>query len=152
RCLESIRFEQQASNCQGLSPVNAILNTLALFAQDAADPTFEASLAGLDAWRWDDDEAGIRFAGARSTTWDTAFALLAACAGPARDDAVAARAYAFLDTAQEVGELAGGEAAARDTIKGGWCFSDGRHRWPVSDCAAEALGAMLAAHEKCITD
>jgi squalene/oxidosqualene cyclase-like protein len=28
-------------------------------------------------------------------------------------------------------------------IRRGWCFSDGSHRWPVSDWAAEALTAML---------
>ena len=29
---------------------------------------------------------------------------------------------------------------------GGWCFSDGAHRWPVSDCTAEALSAVLKMH------
>ena len=31
----------------------------------------------------------------------------------------------------------------RASIVGGWCFSDGRHRWPVSDCTAEALAAII---------
>ena len=31
-------------------------------------------------------------------------------------------------------------------IAGGWCFSDGQHRWPVSDCTAEALSAILEVH------
>ena len=43
----------------------------------------EPSLAGVESWRWDDTEDGIRFAGARSTSWDTAFAMLAMLAGPA---------------------------------------------------------------------
>ena len=30
----------------------------------------------------------------------------------------------------------------RDTRVGGWCFSDEHHRWPVSDCTAEALSAL----------
>ena len=34
--------------------------------------------------------------------------------------------------------------ASYDAILGGWCFSDGAHRWPVSDCAAEAVSALLA--------
>src|SRR5204862_2236705 len=29
---------------------------------------------------------------------------------------------------------------------GGWCFSNGEHRWPVSDCTAEALCAVLKMH------
>ena len=34
-------------------------------------------------------------------------------------------------------------AQGRDPTLGGWCFSDGQHRWPVSDCTAEALVAIL---------
>jgi lanosterol synthase len=40
-------------------------------------------------------------------------------------------------------EVPDGAAHDRDPIIGGWCFSDGRHRWPVSDCTAEALTAVL---------
>jgi lanosterol synthase len=145
RCLDRIRFEQQASNFQGLSPVNGILNTIALFANDPHDPMLAPSLAGVESWRWDDAADGIRFAGARSTSWDTAFAMLAVLAGPGTDESLIRRAYAFLDAAQEHGELDDGAPEGRDPIQGGWCFSDGRHRWPVSDCTAEALSALLAA-------
>jgi lanosterol synthase len=105
------------------------------------------SLAGIESWRWQDDGEGVRFAGARSTSWDTAFAILATLAGPADGGSLVRRGYAFLDEAQETEELSGGGQEARDPIRGGWCFSDGRHRWPVSDCAAEALCALLGAHE-----
>jgi squalene/oxidosqualene cyclase-like protein len=146
RCLARIRFEQRASNFQALSPVNGILNTIALSAHDPRDPMIEPSLAGVESWRWDDPNEGIRFAGARSTSWDTAFAILS-LAGSTNGRNVVRRAYAFLAGAQEQGELADGEAEGRDLIHGGWCFSDGHHRWPVSDCAAEALSALLAAHQ-----
>jgi len=151
-CLERIRYEQSASNFQGLSPVNGILNTIALHANDPNDAMLPASLDGVDSWRWDDAEEGIRFAGARSTSWDTAFALLAALDGPASGDSLVRQAYGFLDAAQETNELAGGTRQARDGICGGWCFSDGRHRWPVSDCAAEALSALLAVHAAGLPD
>jgi squalene/oxidosqualene cyclase-like protein len=146
RCLHRIRFEQEASCFQGLSPVNGILNTIALYANDPHDPLIEPSLAGIESWRWDDAHDGTRFAGARSTTWDTAFAVLALLAGPANSDTIVRGASEFLDQAQEKSELADGKSEARDSIHGGWCFSDGRHRWPVSDCAAEALSALLAAN------
>jgi 2,3-oxidosqualene cyclase len=152
RCLDRIRFEQGASNFQALSPVNGILNTIALFAHDPLDPMLAPSLAGVESWRWDDAEDGIRFAGARSTSWDTAFAMLAVLAGPGEERSLVWRAYAFLDAAQEQGELDGGVREARDPIRGGWCFSDGRHRWPVSDCTAEALSALLAANSAAPTD
>ena len=146
RCLGRIRSEQEASNFQALSPVNGILNTIALFAYDPQDPMLGPSLAGVESWRWDDTEDGIRFAGARSTSWDTAFAMLAVLARPGEERSLVQRAYDFLDAAQEQGELDGGAREARDPIRGGWCFSDGRHRWPVSDCTAEALSALLAAN------
>jgi lanosterol synthase len=73
--------------------------------------------------------------------------MLATLAGPGAGRAIVRDGYAFLDAAQETSELTGSGAEARDIIRGGWCFSDGRHRWPVSDCTAEALSALLAAHE-----
>jgi 2,3-oxidosqualene cyclase len=152
RCLDRIRFEQKASNFQGLSPVNGILNTIALFAHDPHDVMLAPSIDGIESWRWDDDDEGIRFAGARSTSWDTAFATLAVVDGPVGGDTLLLKAYAFLDGAQEAGELIGAAHEARDKIHGGWCFSDGKHRWPVSDCAAEALSALLAAHAAGLPD
>jgi lanosterol synthase len=154
RCLRRIRFEQRSSNFQAVSPVNGMLNTIALWAQDRTDPMIAESLTGVESWRWDDPEEGTRFAGARSTSWDTAFAVLALAAGPAAGahKPLLQRAYDFLARAQEQGELEGGAQEARDPIRGGWCFSDGRHRWPVSDCTAEALSAALAAHADGLID
>lgn len=145
-CLERIRVEQRASAWQGLSPVNGLLNCLALWAHDPADPDLGLSLDGLEAWRWEDEAQGRRYAGARSNAWDTAFALraLVAAGEPAPIEAVR-RGAAFLRATQMSEDLPRGAAGWRDPIRGGWCFSDGAHRWPVSDCTAEAIGALLAA-------
>jgi len=93
-CLERIRLEQRMSAWQGLSPVNGLLNCLALWASDPADPDLGASLDGLEAWRWEDEAEGRRYAGARSNAWDTAFALraLAAAAVGSRERAGATAA------------------------------------------------------------
>jgi lanosterol synthase len=146
RCFERILFEQRASRYQGLSPVNALLNTLALFSEGHGE--LAASLAGLESWKWEDEAEGIRYAGAHSTAWDTAFVIRALVAAPVRPAAARAaigRAYAWLDETQMKDELPGGGAERRAPILGGWCFSDGQHRWPVSDCTAEALTAILEA-------
>jgi lanosterol synthase len=58
------------------------------------------------------------------------------------------RAYRFLSRAQLTVELPDYRKEGRDSALGGWCFSDGAHRWPVSDCTAEALSAVLAFHDK----
>jgi len=146
-CLARIVYEQRASRYQALSPVNGLLDCLALFARDPAHPDLVPSLAGLEAWRWEDAAAGVRYAGARSNTWDTAFALETLVAAGADDGAArdgTRRAAAFLREAQLTEELPRYWEQDRDPITGGWCFSDGRHRWPVSDCTAEAASALLA--------
>ena len=146
-----ILSEQRQSRYQTLSPVNGLLNSLAIWAHDPAHPDLRPSLAGVEAWRWEDPEAGVRYAGARSQTWDTAFAAQALldrrAPGPAATDALR-RAYRFLESAQLAEELPDPRATDRDPVRGGWCFSDGAHRWPVSDCTAEALTAALAMHDQ----
>ncbi|QSA99028.1 2,3-oxidosqualene cyclase [Methylococcus sp. EFPC2] len=146
-CLERIVYEQRISRYQGVSPVSGLLNCLALYAHDPHHPDLGPSLDGVEAWRWEDEEEGIRYVGARSNTWDTAFAIQALVESPAPvagSELALEKAQAFLKSAQMTEELPGGRAAWRDIALGGWCFSDGQHRWPVSDCAAEALSALLA--------
>ena len=148
RCLEKIVYEQRSTQYQSISPVSGLLNCLALFAADPGHPDLAASLDAVEAWRWEDEAEGIRYVGARSNTWDTAFAVQALLEYPAVDAAPALeRANAFFQAAQMAEELPGYRAAWRDPGLGGWCFSDGRHRWPVSDCTAEALSALLLMEE-----
>ena len=150
-CLRRIVAEQQTTRYQGLSPVNALLNCLALLADNPQHPDLERSLAGVEAWKWDDEAEGTRYVGARSHTWDTAFAIRAILAGlevPRNALPALHRAYRFLDGAQLTEEIPDREMQKRDPALGGWCFSDGAHRWPVSDCTAEALTAILAMHKK----
>jgi lanosterol synthase len=148
RCFTRILYEMRASRHQAISPVNGLLNCLAIFATDPHHPELAPSLAGVEAWRWDDEEEGIRYAGARSQAWDTAFAMRAGLGAPAasRPRASLLRAYGYLRETQIKEELPGREIERRDPILGGFCFSDGQHRWPVSDCTAEALSAILDLH------
>lgn len=149
-CHARIVYEQRQSGFQGLSPVSGILNTLALFSRDPCGHDTVASLDGVESWCWRDEAEGIRYAGARSTTWDTSFAiqaLLAQGAGPSLKHAASLRlAYRRLADMQMMDELPDRQAQGRDSVLGGWCFSDGMHRWPVSDCAAETVIALLDAH------
>jgi squalene/oxidosqualene cyclase-like protein len=145
-CLTRIRDEQQATAAQGLSPVNAVLDCLALFAHDPRDPELDAGMGALEYWRWSDPAAGIRYAGARSHTWDTAFAAEALTAHQETAGTTAAialrSAHAYLRRAQLAGWPGRDRPQGRAETDGGWCFSDGGHRWPVSDCTAEAVSAL----------
>ena len=148
-CRRRVADEQRASGYQALSPVSGLLACVALYAADPAHPDLAPSLDGVEAWRWEDD-GGVRYAGARSNSWDTAFGIRALAASPATRGTAAdalQRGYAFLRGAQMREELPDLGTQDRDPLEGGWCFSDGAHRWPVSDCAAEAVSALLAVHD-----
>lgn len=150
-CFEQILREQRSTRYQGISPVSGLLNCLAIFACDPRHPDLAPSLDGVDAWRWEDAAEGLRYVGARSNSWDTAFAVQAVTEMPELGgEALQALslAHRFLDSAQITEELADYRSAWRDPALGGWCFSDGQHRWPVSDCAAEALSALFALYER----
>ena len=150
RCLARVAAELEASAGQGISPVSALLGCLALACTGAPGDAVHQAVARLDGWRWEDHADGLRIAGARSASWDTAFALRALLCAPATPQVRAAigRGYQWLAAAQEAEELPAPLRPGRDRVLGGWSFSDGTHRWPVSDCTAEALSAVLLVHRR----
>jgi squalene cyclase len=94
-----------------------------------------------------------------SQCWDTAFACQAIAESGLGDEfpLPLRRAYAFLERTQILStEVSGASGAAafetddqrrkfyRHVSKGGWPFSTSAHGWPISDCTAEGLKAMLA--------
>ncbi len=81
-CFDRILYEQRVTNHHALSPVNGLLNCLAIWSRDPAHRDLAPSLDGLEHWRWEDAEHGVRFAGARSSAWDTALALRALAEAP----------------------------------------------------------------------
>lgn len=147
RLLDEIRYEQRETSQQAISPVSGLLNVVALHAADPSDPTIDEALRGMRVWRWQDEVEGLRIAGALSHTWDTSFAVQALCAAPGREHRTGAlegavRALLSYRVADDPDDH---RKHWRSFTRGGWCFSNGRHRWPVSDCAAEALDALYAA-------
>ncbi|MFI0909388.1 prenyltransferase/squalene oxidase repeat-containing protein [Streptomyces abikoensis] len=159
RCLDRVTHEQEATHHLGLSPVSSLLNVLVLHASGAGPADVDRALKALDHWRWEDPERGIRYAGARTQTWDTAFAVEALLAHRTDADTAAhpdtdtdtdahadvslRRACAYLRDAQVTEDVPRPEVTARAPAAGGWCVSDSAHHWPVSDCTAEAVSALL---------
>ena len=145
-CLDKILYEQRTTQYQGISPVSGLLNCLAIYAEDPKHPDLAPCIAAMEAWRWEDEAEGIRYVGARSNTWDTAFVIQAFMESPDRvegETEALNRANGYFEVAQMQEELPDYANAWRDPAIGGWCFSNGEHRWPVSDCTAEALSALL---------
>ncbi|MCP2169164.1 prenyltransferase/squalene oxidase repeat-containing protein [Goodfellowiella coeruleoviolacea] len=142
--------DRMASGGQGLTVLHGLLGHLGH--ASSAPPTAELHrrILAFDVWRWHDDQEGLRFTGARSSSWDTAFALRACAAAPSTPAARAAvaKAHRWLLRQQVTEELPSSENTGRDPVLGGWCFSDAAHRWPVADCTAEALSALLVVRER----
>lgn len=148
-CFNRILAEQRSTRYQAISPVNGLLNCLSIFSRDPKHAELRPSLEGMGAWKWEDEAEGIRYVGARSNAWDTAFsvqALLEFSEIAGRSSEALKRGYAFLRETQMMSEIDDYREQDRDPALGGWCFSDGAHRWPVSDCTAEALCAVLGVH------
>ncbi len=142
---EAIRFELRTTDHLGVSPVSGMLCALALAAHDPNDETVARTIASLETWVFEDDVEGCRVTGARSQTWDTAFALQAlVAASPVATEGPALRLGASYLAAQQIPH------AFRDFARfhridpsGGFCFAHREHGWPVSDCTAEALIALI---------
>ena len=143
---EHIRYELRATAYTNISPVSGMLNIIALWLADPNDADVARAWESFEGWIWEDDVDGLRVAGARSATWDTAFAAQALAqavahepdAGPALE-----RADKFL-ASQQIVEGTGQEAQFfRLDPAGGYCFAGVWHGWPVSDCTAEAMVARL---------
>ncbi|MEU3354596.1 prenyltransferase/squalene oxidase repeat-containing protein [Streptomyces sp. NPDC037389] len=162
RCHRAVVDEQHASPHHGLSSVNALVECLVLFARNRRHPLLDGAVARLRYWCWQDDERGLRVCGDRSVVWDTSYAVEALLpGGAARTDLGAdartglgadrrlgpaiGRAHAFLREAQITTYT--GRVPPLRTVRYGWAFSDGHSRWPVSDCTAEAVSALLRAQD-----
>jgi lanosterol synthase len=144
---EHIRFELRSSDYTCISPVSGLLFLLALWHHDPNDGDFARQLARLDGWFWEDDVDGARITGARSASWDTAFAVQALTAASPHFDVTAMleKADAFLDSQQIRTPAVDVDYRRYYRIdpRGGWTFAGVWHGWPVSDCTAEAVCARL---------
>lgn len=158
RLRDRIRWELRTTDHTSISPVSGLLNIVALRLVDPRDADAARAIERFEGWVWDDPAHGARVAGARSASWDTAFAVQALAAaqdvagpgepgqgpGPALGAAVG-RGRAWLRTQQIRESFPGYRAHSRIDPRGGWCFAGMWHGWPVSDCTAEALLALAGA-------
>ncbi|MGH1346147.1 MAG: 2,3-oxidosqualene cyclase [Nannocystales bacterium] len=154
KAMEHILFEFRSTDYVCLSPVNGFLFCLALHAEDPQHPELAKGMAAMEYWVWEDETLGTRFAGARSDIWDTSFMLQALSEGPQSDQArsIAHAASRWLPTAQMQADVRGGSRHFREPAYGGWGFANENHPWPVSDCTAEALEALMRIEDAGLSD
>ena len=154
KAMEHIRFEFRSTDYVCRSPVNGFLFCLALYATDPNHPELARGMEAMEYWVWEDERLGTRFAGARSDIWDTSFLLQALSEGPAteRAQSIAKAATRWLPTAQMQANVTGGKRHFREPAYGGWGFANENHPWPVSDCTAEALEALMRTEDAGLSD
>lgn len=154
RAMDHVLFELRSTGYVCLSPVNGLLFCLVLHISDPRHPELASALEGMEYWVWEDETEGVRFAGARSDIWDTAFVIQALTEGPRTPLAheLVRKACRWLPTAQIQEEITGGAAHYRAPAYGGWGFANEHHPWPVSDCTAEALEALMRAEKAGLSD
>lgn len=154
KAMEHILFEFRSTDYVCLSPVNGFLFCLALHARDPNHPELARGIEGMEYWVWEDERLGTRFCGARSDIWDTSFLLQALSEGPPTEAArdIARAAARWLPTAQMQADITGGSRHFRDPSYGGWGFANENHPWPVSDCTAEALEALMRIEDADMSD
>jgi|SRR5579883_219023 len=147
KCLDLIARDLTATDHLTLSPVNGVLNILALHAEGIDSDKIAKCVAGFEYYRWDDDTWGLRYAGGRTRVWDTGFAVEALITNPViahehREQLL--NAYRYLAEQQITSSLSTRDPDFPDPAIGGWSLADSAHTWPVSDCTAEALASILA--------
>ncbi|EFC50118.1 cycloartenol synthetase [Naegleria gruberi] len=165
KCIEHIKYEDSVTNHICIGPVNKVLNMLSVFFSDGSDSElFNKHLDRVYDYLWLSDD-GMKFQGYNgSQLWDTAFASQAICEYYKRfknqDNQISCQgsfknehlnsllnAYNFINFTQVKEDVPNRMEYYRHQSKGGWPFSTRDHGWPISDCTAEGLKAVLTLYD-----
>jgi len=156
--MDYIHAEDAQTNYVCIGPVNKALNMLAVWVDAGRDPTCEAfrrHLQRVDDFLWVAED-GMKMQGYNgSQCWDTSFAIqgIVEAGLDAEFPDMVRRVYSYLDRTQIATDEDRAEFWFRHVSKGGWPFSTSQHGWPISDCTAEGLKAVLAlADSPCVRD
>jgi len=147
--LDYVDAEDEQTEYIDIGPVNQVINSLCIWhAYGNSSDKFKKHVD-----RWFDylwlAEDGIKMNGYNgSQLWDTAFAVQAILEDENCDafQKTIQKAYDYLDQSQVREEVKKGDRFFRHPSVGGWPFSTLDHGWPISDCTAEGLHAVLKAH------
>ncbi len=143
---EHIAYEDDVTDGIDIGPVNKVLNAFVHHFDAPDGPRFARALERTADYLWDAPD-GTKMQGYNgSQLWDTAFALQALLASPAKADAedIIARGYRFLRDTQILEDVPDRARFFRHASRGGWPFSTRAHGWPITDCTSEGLKCALA--------
>ncbi len=147
--LSYLNAEDQQTDYINIGPVNQAINSICMWHAYGRD----SEQFNQHVERWYDylwvAEDGMKMNGYNgSQLWDTAFATRAILETDIARlfKETLAKSYHFIDISQIRKQHPTHEQFFRHPMIGSWPFSTAENGWPVADCTAEGLSAVLAAH------
>jgi squalene/oxidosqualene cyclase-like protein len=148
---EHVHYEDEVTGYLDIGPVNKVLNAFVHYFNEPEGEAFRRAFAACDAYLWQGRD-GLKMQGYNSSKlWDTAFAVQAIASAPHAEEhkETLGRAHDYLRDNQILEDVPDAERHYRHRSRGGWPFSSREHGWPITDCTAEGLKAVLALEGRC---
>ncbi|XP_038710034.1 cycloartenol synthase 2 [Tripterygium wilfordii] len=144
--MEHIHYEDENTRYICIGPVNKVLNMLCCWVEDPNSEAFKLHLPRVYDYLWIAED-GMKMQGYNgSQLWDTVFAVQAMIATNLSDEYAPTlrKAHMYIKNSQVLEDCPGDLSYwYRHISKGAWPFSTADHGWPISDCTAEGLKAVL---------
>ncbi|KAL3642846.1 CRISPR-associated protein 1 [Castilleja foliolosa] len=144
--MEHIHYEDENTRYICIGPVNKVLNMLCCWVEDPNSEAFKLHLPRIHDYLWLAED-GMKMQGYNgSQLWDAAFAVQAILSTNLVEEfgQTVRRAHTFIKNSQVMDDCPGNlDFWYRHISKGAWPFSTADHGWPISDCTAEGLKAVL---------
>lgn len=147
--LKYIEAEDEQTSYLDIGPVNKAINSICIwhaYGKDSAQ--FKKHVARWYDYLWVAED-GMKMSGYNgSQLWDAAFAtraMLESDLGKLFPETIA-KSYQFIERSQIDSEHSTHAEFFRHPMIGSWPFSTAEQGWPVADCTAEGLSAVLAVH------
>lgn len=146
---EYVDAEDKQTNYINIGPVNQVINSLVVWHKYGRESNeFNQHVKRWKEYLWLAED-GLKMQGYNgSQLWDTAFAICALTENRKEGEftSMASKAYNYLEEAQIKEEVDNRDKFFRHQSVGGWPFSTNAHGWPISDCTALGLSAVLRLH------
>ncbi|KAI5581194.1 hypothetical protein POPTR_007G002200v4 [Populus trichocarpa] len=146
KVMQHIHYEDENTQYICIGPVNKVLNMLCCWVEDPHSEAFKLHLPRVFDYLWIAED-GMKMQGYNgSQLWDTAFAVQAIVSTNLAEEysGTLRKAHKYLKDSQVLEDCPGDlNFWYRHISKGAWPFSTADHGWPISDCTAEGLKAVL---------
>nr|A0A125SXN2.1 RecName: Full=Alpha-onocerin synthase LCD [Lycopodium clavatum]BAU46472.1 onocerin synthase [Lycopodium clavatum] len=153
--MEHIHHEDETTQYLCVCPVSKALNMLCCWLEDRNSDAFKKHLSRVLDFLWLSEDGMKMQVCNGSQLWDTALSVRALISANLLNEcsSMLRRAKLYIENTQIQESYPGDlDHWHRITSKGGWPQSTRDWGWPVSDCTAEALQAVLALSSQSTTD